>query len=205
MPHHHGGLSVTMAAEPAPCLVAEAESLYHSVRRLHRTNESVLFWNEQRSFKLMLRNDPVDADTVSCELAMVVDEDDDDMARLMDLMTDGYLEEPGTFVLDSWTFKDKEFTEEGARKIQFAINAAHRYRVCPCAAYVIKDDGAVCVFCQMTRTRADKESHFCAICCEDGMRMHMTRQDCCQHYLHKHCMATWRSKSGDERCPLCRQ
>lgn len=190
---------------PLQPLVKDADSLLATVRRLHALNDVVIFWNEQRSFKLMLRNDPIDAETVSMELAMVFDDDDEVMLRIVDLTNDGYVDEPGTFVLDSWTSPAAEFGTDEAAKIMKAINDAYTWHVCRCGSYLIKDDAEICVFCCMTRSQADKAVHFCAICCEEGMRMHMDLQACCAQHLHRHCLATWRAKSGDERCPLCRQ
>jgi len=197
-----------MAVVPvtSSALVSDAESMYTTIKRLHLINDGVLFWNEQRSFKLLLRNDPVDAQTVSCELAIMHDDEDDEIEKILELLTsDGYTEEPGVFVLESWTFQMDSFDVEDARKVMNAVNDAYQYRICPCRKYIIKDEPLICVFCQMTRTAEDKQTHFCAICREDGMRMHMTCQACCKQHLHKHCLSTWQDESGDERCPLCRQ
>lgn len=185
-------------------LVSDPDSMFHVIKRLHGINDGVIFWNEQRSFKLMLRNDPVDPETVSCELVLVFDEEDGTMQHVLDLTNDGYIDEPGIFVLDSWTFQAAEFSLDDARKVMAVINDAYLFRVCPCGAYLVKDDASICVFCHMTSSPEDKLAHFCSICCEDGMAMHMKRQACCQQHLHAHCLATWRDKSGDDRCPLCR-
>ncbi len=186
-------------------LISDPEAMAATLRRLHVLNDAVTFWNEQRSFKLMVRNDPVDAETLACELVMIVDEDDEAMGDLMSLMSDGYLEEPGTFVLDTWSFPFETFSSKDADKVAKAVNSAYLYRVCPCGKYLIKDEGGVCLYCQMTATADDRAVHFCPICCEEGRAMHMTQMPCCSNRLHTHCLATWHHKSGDERCPLCRQ
>lgn len=185
-------------------LVHDAESLACTIKRLHVLNTAVLFWNEQHSLKLMLRNDPVDADMVACELAVVVEEGDEIMARIMDLMNDVYQDEPGTFILENWSFAMDRFGAEDASRIMQFINDAYLYRICPCGHYLIKDDAAICVFCQMTSTPSTRAKHFCSICCEDGMSMHMRRQACCQQYLHATCLEKWKAKSAEGRCPLCR-
>lgn len=186
-------------------LVSDSHAMAAMLRRLHALNDAVTFWNEQRTFKLMVRNDPVDPETLACELVLVTDEDDDSMVELMALMSDGYLEEPGTFVLDTWSFSLDTFSAEDAARVAKAVNDAYGYRVCPCGKYLIKDDAGVCLYCQMTASAADRTSHFCPICCEEGREMHMTRMPCCSNHLHTHCLATWHHKSGDDRCPLCRQ
>lgn len=190
---------------PAGTLVADPAALYGAIKRLHAINDAVVFWNEARTLKLMLRNDPVDPDTVACELALVYDEDDEAMQRVVDLLDGGYVDEPGTFVLDSWSFQAAEFAVEDVTKIAGVINDAYLFTICPCGSYLIRDDAAMCVYCHMTSTAEEKRSFFCTICREDGLAMHMKHQPCCQQRLHSHCLATWRAKSQDERCPLCRQ
>lgn len=185
-------------------LVADADSLLAVLKRLHALNDGVLFWNEQRSFKLMLRNDPMDADTVACELAMVYDDEDESFQRIIELANDGYLDEPGTFVFDSWSFPAADLCAADVAKVMHAVNRAYLYRVCPCGKYLIKDDAPLCVYCQLVSTPADRDTHFCSICCEDGISMHMQRQPCCRQHLHSHCLATWRAKSRNDACPLCR-
>lgn len=194
-----------MPAKPAGgTLVRDEGALYGVVKRLHNHNDAVTFWNEQRTFKLMLRNDPSEDDAASCELLVLWDEDDERMQRVVELISDGYVDEAGVYVLDSWQFPHADFQANDVRKMMHAINDAYLYRICPCGEYMIKDDAAVCVFCQMTSTPQGRHKHWCSICCEDGMAMHMRQQPCCQQYLHAGCMATWVAKSGDGRCPLCR-
>lgn len=186
-------------------LVNDPVAMLATLKRLHVLNDGVLFWNEQRSFKLMLRNDPVDPESVACELAIVVDEDDEGMMRVLEMMTnDGYMDEPGTLVVESWCFAASDVGLEEAAKVQHAVNRVYSYRVCPCAKYLIKDDAGVCLFCQMTASADNSSWHFCPICCEEGREMHMTLQPCCGQHLHARCMETWVHKSGDDRCPLCR-
>ena len=127
------------------------------------------------------------------------------MLAMLDLTNDGYMDEPGTFVVDSWSFPAAEFGVADARKVSDAVNAAYLYRVCPCGKYLIKDDAAICLYCQMTATPSTKRVHFCPICCDEGREMHMTHTPCCRQFAHTHCLATWHHKSGDERCPFCRQ
>jgi hypothetical protein len=187
-------------------LIRDPAALCHALRRLHASNDGVVFWNHQRTFKLMLRNDPCDSDdALACELLMVFDDDDAAMTAMMELGGDAYMEEPGSYVLEQWGFKLDALDARAVEKVAAALNRAYLTRVCPCGKYLVRDDGGHCVFCQMTSTPEDRTKHFCSICCDGGLRMHMDLLPCCQQYLHRHCLATWRRKSGDTRCPLCRQ
>lgn len=185
-------------------LVQHAESMASVMRRLHVANDALMFWNEQCSFKLMLRNDPVDPDTLACELALVTDEDSDG-AAMLEMCSDGYMDEPGTYVIDSWSFPLEGFGAEDAAKVMHAVNDAYLIRACPCGRYLIKDDAPMCTFCDMISGPQQRAAHFCPICCDDGLAMHMQRMPCCQQRLHRHCMDAWKAKSGDARCPMCRQ
>lgn len=186
-------------------LIHDAHALLATLKRLHALNDSILFWNQQRSIKLMLRNDPVDSETLACELAMVVDEGDEPTAQMLDLNSDGYMDEPGTYVLETWNFAMAEFGVDEAERVMHVINRAYLTRLCGCGVYLIKDDGDMCPFCEMTATPQSKQNVFCAICHSDGVAMHMDTMACCQQRLHRQCLATWKAKSGDARCPLCRQ
>ncbi len=205
------GAEVTEArmAPPGGPLVRDAGSLAEALRRLMYTNDCVLFYNEQQTLKLMLRNDPIDSETIAFELCLVVPEDDDAMLKLVELNNDGYLDDPTTYVIDSWSYPLEGFGAEQARKAMEAVNGAYELRVCPCGRYLIKDptggDETACVFCTMTAAGPEaRAGHYCPICCEQGARMHMVLQPCCQQLLHAGCLATWKAKSEDERCPLCR-
>lgn len=193
------------AAEPPASVVQDSCSLLATLHRLRVLNEAVMFYTQSGDIKLMLRNDPATSDIIACDLCIVADgDDDDDLTRVLDLHPDGYMEEPATYVLESWSFDADKVGEADMDRVAAAINAAYLLRICPCRRYLIKDDGMYCYFCHMTSTPATREHHFCPICCEDSVRMHMTTTPCCSQSLHRGCLATWRAKSGDDRCPLCR-
>lgn len=183
-------------------LVKDAGAMADTLRRLHAQNESVIFYNDTQTLKLVLRNDPIDANTMACELAVAVEEGEE---KVLDFVTDGYVEDPTTWVLESWSFPMEHFGEEDATKVTDAVNRAYLYRMCGCQQYVIKDDSVLCLFCHMTSTADDTRMHFCPICCEEGVVKHMAGLPCCQQKIHQHCLKTWKAKSGDQRCPLCRQ
>ena len=185
-------------------LVQELKSLLAALERLFLLNDSVTFWNADRTLRYGLRNDPCEEEgSVAFEFYVVVDEDDPHRA-LFDMSDDGYFDDDGSFVLNRWTFALASFGPGDAATVAGALNRAYLYRVCPCAKYLIKDDAALCVFCQMTATVADRAVSFCPICCEDGVAMHMTRSTCCQQAMHRRCLDAWHAKQTPHTCPLCR-
>lgn len=187
-------------------LVQEPKALLETLRRLHAGNDGIVFWNHERSFKLMLRNDPCDDDDhLAFELLMIFDGEDDRHVRMMELHREGHEEEPGIYIIDDWTWKAGELDEREAAGVAATLNRMFLTKICPCGDYLIKDDGAYCAFCQMTAGSPDLESHFCSICCDHGIRMHMLEMPCCQQHLHRRCLVTWQKTSGNDRCPLCRQ
>ena len=191
---------------PGPgVLVREVTSLLAAMERLYLLNDSVCFWNADRSLRCGLRHDPSDDDDgVGFELYVVVDEDDPGAKALFDMSDDGYVDDDGTFVLHRWTFRLASFGPEDAATVASVINRLYLYRVCRCSKYLIKDDAFLCVFCQMTATIGDRAVVFCPICCEDGVAMHMTCVPCCQQTLHTRCLEAWHAKRTPRTCPLCR-
>ena len=47
-----------------------------------------------------------------------------------------------------------------------------------------KPSRKVLIWVSSVGTAADKNPHFCSICCDNGIRMHMASMPCCQQYLH---------------------
>ena len=183
-------------------LVRDPANLLDTLRRMRNLNDAVMFYNHESSLKLMLRNDPMGADTIACDLCIVPDAEE---ASMLEMHADGYLEEPTTYILESWSFDADKVVPQDLEKVATAINDAFLLKICPCRHYMIKDDGMYCYYCQLTSTPADRKRHFCPICHEDGVRMHMTVTTCCSQPLHRGCLATWHAKSGADRCPLCRK
>lgn len=183
-------------------LVKDTAALLATVKRLRVLNDAVMFYNHEGSLKLMLRNCPDEnPDILACELCIAVDDEDEDVNRMLQRTCDGYMDDPTTFVLDSWVI-DADKCED-LENAAAAINAAYLTRVCPCRHYLIKDDGVYCTFCQLTSTAAGRQHAMCPICHDDGVRMHMTCTACCGQAMHRGCLA--KCKSRDARCPMCRR
>ena len=212
-------------------MIQDARALLGALRRLQTANDAVIFWNAEGSFKLMLRNDAsealeTDPDSMGWDLSIVWDEDEEDddantnsmrdVGKVLQLEPDGFLDEPGTFIVDSGSLDLAAASEalgssdcggccEDLRKVMAAVNKLHACTVCPCGKYLIKDAEASCIVCHMTSAPGDVRSHFCAICQCDGARRHMAQQPCCGQYLHVRCLSGWTgSWAGTPVCPLCR-
>ena len=198
-------MSKPHAAAAVGALVRDPGALLETLRRMRVLNEAVMFRNQEDSLKLMLRNDPVGQDSLACDLCIVTDDDDESLARMLDLHPDGYVEDPTTYVLESWSFSCDEVSSADLERVAAAVNAAYLLRICSCKRYLIKDDAEYCYFCQLTSTAEDRERHFCPICCDEGVRMHMVLTGCCCQPLHRRCLDTWHAKSGNGSCPLCRR
>lgn len=207
-PPAHMDLAAISGTDAGGDLIKEPGTLLDALRRLRVLNDGVMFYNREKTIKFMLRNDPSDLEALACELVIVFEDDDDVMNRIVDLCNLGCLEEPGMYVIHTWSYAVADIvTPQDVEPAMQAINRAYRLRVCPCAAAFIQDDAPLCLLCQLTSTQADREKHFCSICYEDGMRMHMTHMPCCKQHLHAACLKTWHAKAEEDaprRCPLCR-
>lgn len=195
-------------------LVKDCKSMLACVLRMHAHNDAVIFWNAARDFRMLLRNDPSDPGTIAFELCIVPDDDEDEddqgsLARVLQLEHDGYMDDDGLFVVDTFSFAMDEVARspdllEGAKA---CVNRVHAYTLCMCGQHFVKDGATTCLFCQLTEDPAAPDAgarHFCAICHDTGPPRYMTKQACCSQMLHRACLATWRCTSGDTRCPLCR-
>lgn len=195
-------------------LVKDCQSMLACVLRMHtHDNGAIVFWNASRDFRMLLRNDPEEPGTVAFELCIVHDNDDDDdpdvLTEALQLEHDGYMDEDGMFVVDTFSYAMDELVRspdllEDARA---CVNRVHAYSLCKCGKYFVKDGAASCLFCQLTEDPVAPDAgarHFCTICHDTGGSRHMVKQACCGQMLHRACLATWRSTSRDTRCPLCR-
>ena len=196
--------------------IRDPEAVLSALRRMRNFNDAVSFFNADRTVKFMLRNDadaydldpePADAE-LHTDLCIVVDEDDAAIAKVMELEHDGYFEEPTMFVLESYSVSPTDTADEELLDLIKKLNEVHKYRVCPCGGYMIKDQAALCLFCEMTAEPGATQLEFCAICQDDGIAAHMTTQTCCNQRLHKACLGAWTARQaagGNATCPLCRQ
>jgi hypothetical protein len=195
-------------------LIRDASAVLASLRRMRNTNDGVSFWNADRTIKFMLRNDseaydldpePPDTD-IHTDLCIVVDEDDATIAKVLELEHDGYFDEPTMFVLESYSVSPTDPADEELLDLIKKLNEAHKFRICPCGSYVIKDQAPQCLFCELTAEPGASKSEFCAICQDDGIAAHMTTQPCCTQPLHKACLSAWKDRQtgSSMTCPLCR-
>lgn len=204
---------------PAPVddtgqLVADPRALLGVLSRLHATNDALVVWNRDQTFKILIRNDPtvLDDDTYAVEVAILCDEDEPDgerMARCLQLEHDGYFDEPGVFAIDTLTVRrGDDFVDGDLERARRLLNDVHAYAVCMCGKYLIKDadltpgDAKLCLACELTARPGDLDADFCPICQEKSFKRHMTATKCCAQHLHAACLETWRAKN--ETCPLCR-
>lgn len=193
-------------------LIADPLSLLAVVQRLHVSNDAVVFWNREETFKLLVRNDPVDEETCSFELAILCDEDEPDGARMLkclQLEHDGFFDEPGVFSVETLCVRrDATASDPDLLRAVGMINDVFEYTVCKCARYLIKDaqflvgEPHLCLHCQLTARTGDADVDFCPICQEKSFTRHMETTPCCKQRLHTACADVWREKNV--LCPLCR-
>lgn len=202
-------------------LIRDARSALAALQRMRNINDAVTFWNADRTLKFMLRNDTDsydmdnDEDDIHTDLCIVVDEDDTTAAKVMELEHDGYFDEPTMFVIESYSVSKDDHTDTELLSLIKKLNEVHKYSVCPCGAYMIKDRASVCLYCELTAEPGAMNTEFCAICQDQGIAAHMCTQTCCTQSLHKACLSAWRDKQtaagtagggggGGATCPLCR-
>ena len=195
-------------------LIKEPSHFLSCLRRLHTYNDAVMFYNVDRTFKLMIRNDPdlADENAMACDISIVHDRDNEDAdyaekwTEILSLEHDGYYDDDSTFVLESFQFAVDELpTSEAVTSAANKINDIYAMTVCPCQRYLIKDGHAtICTYCLLSSSTQGLRPCFCCVCQESTPQMHMNLQKCCDQYIHNKCLTTWYAKSDQRLCPLCR-
>lgn len=187
-------------------LVKDDRCFLTCLLRMHMSNEAFVFCSATRDFRIMLRNDPIDATTVAFEICVVSDEKDN-LVRTLEMEHDGYLDvDDNLFVMDSFSYSRDEIVKdpEILSQARTRLNEIHAFRLCRCGNYFIKDVAKMCLYCQLTEESMSAPEHFCAICHETSIEKHMVKQPCCGQLLHRACIAKWEGTSGQTTCPLCR-
>ena len=195
-------------------LVRDPRNLLKVIKRLWKNKASVVFWNIDRTFKIMLRknndapiDDPEDPH-VYFDICLL-DENEDEMIDLFSLDNEGYYDEDDErqriFVLESLCLPIDDEEDERLEACMHRINGVYATTICACESYFIKDNAPMCCFCLLTSNHLDLQRHFCCVCQSDGVRKHMLQQSCCNQYLHRGCLHIWHTKSDNFQCPLCRK
>lgn len=206
-----GNQSAKMESEREPELVSNVKCLLAALLRMHMGHQRQMFWNRTREFKIMLRNDPIDQDTLAFEILLVDDADEDEseggiLATLLELDADVWVGEEGEYVVENYAFDREEAVRDPdvLQNARAMINRVWDAAPCPCGKHLIKDGAPMCLFCQMTEDRLDSSTHQCAICSEAGVEVNMHVQECCKNRLHMFCLAKWHATQREPTCPLCR-
>lgn len=193
-------------------LIKNALNMVEAMVRMAKNNEAIIFDNEGEDIRLMLRpegryvvpsdpNEPI-PHMVDFELCMLPEDSKDVTAFRND--TDLLEEDEDTFVAITLKIQD----EEDVQTTMNRINDVYAWRKCGCTKYIIKDDHACCLFCNLTADKQDLDEHFCCICQTNGVLTTMCLQRCCTQFIHKSCMHNYLIKhdtSVSPGCPLCRQ
>lgn len=188
-------------------LVTDATNFLRALRRLHDKNDGILFWNEEQSFKIMLRSDMINSETYNFELVIVYDPTEDlnfSFETLLEMEHDGFMDDDNcSFIMDDFEVNvGAQTTDDDVILAMKKINALYSTRVCPCFRYFIKDSvEEACPYCVLSASRQDDAERLkCPICQETSMGNQLSPQPCCKQSLHPRCLAAWHGKP----CPLCR-
>ena len=206
---------------PVHRIIHDPTIFLRSLRRLKATQTAITFYNVDHSFKIMIRNDPIDDDDEDddeentpkkflfdvCILNDVdSDEENDAWVNLIKLEQEGfYDEDDGTFVMENYSILDGDPDQTDLLDAVRRINQLYSMTICGCGEQFIKDTADMCIFCEMSCTPADLETTFCCICQNETVRKNTLLQPCCQKHLHTRCLHIWHKTSGKTQCPLCRK
>lgn len=194
---------VVAISAPDHALTTCPVAFMDGMRRIKRHQQVIMFWNFDRTLRLMLRYDPVGDAAIAMELIVV---DDEDMPHLQDCCDneyEGYYAEDNDdfFVIDSFYIPDEAAEAEAAVYAAMRkVNAAYSMFACGCRRYFVREPGeSMCALCQLSGTPESLAPHECIVCSVPGPRMHMSSTKCCGNLMHKGCLARWGTS-----CMFCR-
>ncbi len=189
-------------------LVKNKERFWEVLKRIHESNDGVVYENEERSFKFMIRNDPEGGagKFMVMDLVIIATENDERVLDVLELEHDGWWDEDDdtSFVVESWEFEKSKPNQEELQEMMDYVNCTYDYKICPCEKYFIKDKKDACFFCEMTASDDDMKRETCPICLVDGFAMHMKRTKCCNQVIHRGCARAWTLKGKTNTCAMCR-
>jgi hypothetical protein len=188
--------------------VKNKDRFWSVLQRVHETNDAIVYENDERSFKFMIRNDPDGGagKFMVMDLAIIAPEDDERVQEALEYEHDGWWDDddPTTFVVESWEFEKAKPDQGELQEMMDYVNRTHEYKICPCGRYLVKDKKDACFFCEMTASDDDMKRETCPICLCDGFAMHMKRTKCCDQIVHRGCAKAWTLKGKTGTCALCR-
>jgi hypothetical protein len=201
-------MASTLVKDTKDNLVKSKERFWSVLKRIHETNDGVVYQNEERSFKFMIRNDPDGGagKFMVFDLAIIATEDDDRVQEALEMEHDGWWDDDDStmFVIESWEFEKAGPDDEELQEMMDYVNCTYDYKICPCGTYFIKDKKDACFYCEMTASDEDMKRETCPICLSDGFTMHMKKTKCCDQIVHRGCAKAWTLKGKSGTCALCR-
>lgn len=188
--------------------IKSKERFWDVLKRIYDSNDGVVYENEERSFKFMIRNNPDGGagKFMVMDLVIIATEDDERVSEVLELEHDGWWDDDDdtSFIVESWEFEKAKPDQEQLQEMMEYVNCTYDYKICPCGKYFIKDKKDACFFCEMTASDADMKRETCPICLADGFFMHMKKTKCCDQIVHRGCAKTWSLKGKTNTCALCR-
>ena len=197
-------------------LIRDATNFLESLRRMHRTNEAVVFPNCENSFKCMIRptfpdeDESEDTAMMYFDLLIIYDESIDlhgKFCKLLEYEYSGYLED-GDFLIETLEIsKGCEPDHEDLKEAIDSVELVYKMKICGCFKYFVKDDAKdLCYYCHMTLPTKVEEDvvHQCVVChdvIEEPTKMILP---CCKHPVHSKCVEIWLMNQAKRKCPLCR-
>lgn len=187
-------------------LVKNKERFWNVLKRVHESNDGLVYENEERSFKFMIRNDPEGGagKFMVMDLVIISSEEEERVQEVLELEHDGWWDDDNDFVIESWEFEKANPDQDELQEMMDYVNCTYEYKICPCGKYFIKDKKDACFFCEMTASEEDMKRETCPICLSDGFTMHMKRTKCCDQIVHRGCAKAWTLKGKSGTCALCR-
>lgn len=187
-------------------LVCSLDSLYDVLGRLYNTSESLVFYNKNKDFQIIIRLDEESSTGhyMTFDVLIFINESIEkclkNYADAADFNNGGLEDE---FLVASFEFDKRARDDEKLEEFKDFLNNTENISICPCGERFIHDDKAMCTYCNLTATEEDLKEFECPICTDMCHNFHGVVLKCCGNKIHKKCDESWYFK-GNKTCPFCR-
>ena len=179
--------------------------------RLHRNNDTLVVSSEadpELVWFLRSNGDPESSSVMNFDLLLQYDEEDDTNGtyfQIFNMDADlSWSADEEVFYAANFSVKEEAVAEE-LRDIVKTIQKFLRIKICDCARYFIKDDGAECYICMLDQEFFHNQVQ-CHICFDNINKAgHMEKMNCCHQTFHSKCLMKFRRDDIRRDCPICRK
>lgn len=188
------------------------DTLLPLLRRLHK-NHDAFIWNgtTDPDIVLMLRsNGNPDQKVMNFDLILQYLDENDVNGTFFEIFnldpSMEYNDDDENFYIENFAISDGNEDEIDMAMVDHVASQLRTFtnlKTCGCGKYIIKDAGATCYSCMLSKHLAGQ--HNCGICLENiSNENSLHTMPCCRQHFHSLCISKYKRDDISKNCPICR-